>query len=239
MPTLLSPCLFSLYRWGVALPLACALATPSHAALTGDFAAANWVLVNANKDEALPHPSYTCSGASGSLGNEVACVDLTGPSTGAFDLYGSAESYAGGENAVGATTTNRSSTFSVVNGGVPVFLGFDWLFTAPDGNNTDVASYLIGDGSTVVETVLSSSSTTVASTISGLVLPANGSIAFRVMTDNQGDPGILSITNFNATPVPGPLPILGAAASFRLRRRLRQRLRLAAHAGHRLGAALS
>lgn len=65
--------------------------------------------------EALPHPACTCDGLSGSAGNQVVCVDLIGPSTGAFDLYGSADSY--------------------------TFVGFDWLFTASDGNNTDVASW--------------------------------------------------------------------------------------------------
>ncbi|MFM9102792.1 MAG: hypothetical protein ACKOPS_16320 [Cyanobium sp.] len=42
-------------------------------------------------------------------------MDLIGPSTGAFDLHGSAD----------------SCTFVV----------FDWLFTAKDGKKTDVASW--------------------------------------------------------------------------------------------------
>ena len=211
-------------RWGAAIPLACSLAAPCHAALTGDFSPSNWVLVNTNLDEALPLPSYTCAPAPGSLGYEVACVDLLDPSNGTFDLYGSAAGFNGGDNAPGAITTDRTSTFYVVNLGAPAFVGFDWFFTAIDATNTDVASYLTSDGATITQTLLGTSTSTTPATISGLLIPTNGSIAFRVATDNQGNPGLLSITNFNASPVPGPMSLIGAAAVFRFSRKIRTRI---------------
>jgi len=210
-----------LVQLAIAVPLSLALPAAGQAAgLAGAFAPANWGLSNTNEDQTIPAPGYTCA----ALSYDVACVTINDPVTGSFDVIGSADGFLGGDNAIGATTTDRITTWELVNTGLPAEVSFKWLFSNGD-NGTDIASYLLGSS----ETVLSDEPTIIAAQIANLFIPTNGSISFRVSTDNFNDPGILSITEFEAitlsgtTSVPGPLPVFGAAAAFAWSRRLRKR----------------
>jgi len=206
----------------IAVPISLALASAGQAAgLTGAFDPANWVLSNTNAYQTFPAPQYTCA----ALASDVACVTINDVLTGSFDVIGSADGFAGGENAGGATSTERTTTWKLVNTGLPAQVTFKWLFSNGD-NNTDIASYLIGNS----ETILSNVPSGVTAEIANLTIPSNGSISFRVSTDNSGNPAILSITDFGAnyssgaTAVPGPLPLFGCAAAFGYSRRLRIRV---------------
>ena len=212
-----------LLQLAIAAPISLALPVAGQAAgLTGAFAPENWVLTNTNEDQNIPSPGYTCS----ALSYDVACVTINDPVTGSFDVNGSADSYAGGDNANGALTTERTTTWKLVNTGLPAEVSFKWLFGNGD-NVTDVASYVLGSS----ETILSDVPTMSAAQVANLIVPSNGSIAFRVSTtDNSGNPGILSITQFESTAisgttaVPGPLPLFGCAAAFGWSRRLKRRV---------------
>lgn len=212
----------------MAVSISLALASSGQAAgLSGEFSPEKWVLLNSNADQAFPAPSNTCT----ALGYAVACVNLVDEATGLFEVVGSAETYAGGANAPGAVTSERSTSWYVTNLAVPQLVSFQWFFSNGE-DDTDIASYRIRDGITIAETELSTVPTSVAAVVSNLVIPANGSLAFQVRTtDNLGYPGILSISGFNATPVPGPLPIIGLAAGFGFTRKLRTRIRAASTPG--------
>ena len=211
-----------LLRLAIAMPISLALPSAGQAAgLAGAFAPANWVLSNTNADETFSAPGYTCA----ALGYDVACATSIDALMGSFDLIGSADGYLGGDNAIGATTTERTTTWKLVNTGPQAQVSFKWLFGNGD-SSTDIASYLIGSS----ETILSDVPTNSTAAIFNLTIPSNGSIAFRVSTDNIGNSGILSISEFEATTisdttsVPGPLPVFGCAAAFGWSRRLRRRL---------------
>jgi len=202
----------------IAVPISLALPSAGQAAgLTGSFAPVNWVLSNTNADETFSSPQNTCA----ALSYQVACVTINDALTGSFDVIGSADGFDGGANTSGASTTDRTTTFQLVNIGLPAYVSFKWLFSNGE-DNTDIASYFIGNS----ETILSEAPTSIAAQIASLTVASNGSIAFRVRTtDNIGNPGILSITNFEAVPVPAPLPLLGVAAAFGWSRKLRKRIR--------------
>lgn len=206
------------------VPFALAVSMPVQAmGLTGPFSPANWLLTNTNADESIAgDPQYTC----GSLGYDVACVQLNSVATGAWDVIGSAEGYTGGDNAPGALTTDRTTTWSAPVTGISQVVSFDWLFTNGEAT-TDLSSYIVSDGVTETETVLSTAPTVVSAPVTNVLVPSGGRLGFRVATTNTGNPAILSITTFNASPVPGPLPLLGAAMAFRASRQLRRRQRLA------------
>jgi len=208
----------------IAVPISLALPSAGQAVgLTDAFAPEKWVLSNTNADQTFSSPQNTCIG----LSYDVACVTINDAITGSFDVIGSADGFDGGANTSGASTTDRTTTWKLVNTGLPAYVSFTWLFSNGD-DNTDIASYLI-DNSDLIgnsETILSDVPTGIAAQIANLTVASNSSIAFRVRTaDNSGNPGILSITNFEAVPVPAPLPLLGVAAAFGFSRKLRKRIR--------------
>jgi hypothetical protein len=105
-------------------------------------------------------------------------------------------------------------------------ISFDWAVDTSGGAN-QTASYLVN----LANFVLSSNDGDFGS-ITSLLLANGDSFGFRVTTsDNNGDPGILSISSFSATLVtnpvlvPGPLPLAGGAVAFAFSRRLRRRIR--------------
>ncbi len=204
----------------MAIPLVLPMGTPIHAmGLTGPFAPANWLLSNTNADETIAgDPLYTC----GNLGYDVACIQLNSVATGAWDVIGSTEGYAGGDNSPGALTTDRTTTWSAPVTGLAQFISFDWLFSNGEPS-VDIASYVVSDGVTQTETFLSTTPTLAVATVSNVLVPSGGRLGYRITTTNTGNPAILSVTAFSATPVPGPLPLLGAALAYGSSRRLRRR----------------
>jgi len=104
-----------------------------------------------------------------------------------------------------------------------------------------------GLGNNSVRGVYASGSSIYAATLDGLSISTNGGTSFTNYTianglgdnDVQGvyasgssifaaTEGGLSIAQLPSTPVPGPLPVAGAAAAFGFSRKLRRRLRAAA-----------
>ena len=152
-----------LLQLAIAAPISLALPVAGQAAgLTGAFAPENWVLTNTNEDQNIPSPGYTCA----ALSYDVACVTINDPVTGFFDLTGSADGFAGGDNANGALTTERTTTWKLINTGLPAEVSFTWLFSNGD-NVTDVASYVLGSS----ETILSDVPTIFAAQVANLIVP--------------------------------------------------------------------
>jgi len=201
----------------LALSSSCLLPSGAQAAgFSGGFDPANWILTNTNPGQSLSSTQYTCS-----VLNDVACVENIDPSTGAVDVVGSLSGQVGG----GASSTLRTTTWSVTNTGPNALISFDWGLNT-NGETNQTASYLVN----LFNVVLSSNDGDSGSIMS-LPLATGDSFGFRVTTsDNVGDLGVFSISNFNATPfsppstsVPGPLPLAGGAAAFAFSRRLRRR----------------
>lgn len=189
------------------------------AGFSGSFAPANWILNNTNPDQSLDSTQYTCFAL-----NEVACVEAIAPSAGAVVVVGSVW---GQQVGGGVANTLRTTTWSVTNTGPNALISFDWAL-GTSGETNQIASYLVNLANVVLSSIDGNSGS-----ILSLPLATGDSFGFRVTTsDNTGNSGILSISNFNATPfsppstsVPVPLPLAGGAAAFAFSRRLRRRIR--------------
>jgi hypothetical protein len=213
--------LASLAGLGIAVIGSCLLPATVHAAgFSGSFYPANWSIANVGggaPDQTLfgsgSPPQYTCNPS-----QQVACAENIDAVSGAVDVVGSVSGQPGGETA----GLSRTTTWTVTNGGQETVLSFDWaLATFASGATNQSVSYLIGG----TENFLSSSDGDSGS-LYNISLAAGETFGFRVSTtDNTGDYGVLSISNFTATSVPGPLPLAGGIAAFRWSRRLRRRCR--------------
>jgi hypothetical protein len=210
---------------GLTLALLASLVLPGEAKAVGfinSFAPANWSIVNTTNgvvDETLSSATYTCF----SGGNDVACVENLSELSGAVDVVGSLTGFTGG----GSAGTLRTTTWTVTNGSTAALLSFDWaLSTYGAGATNQTVSYLVGSSVTNI-----SSANATFGNFSSIPLAAGESFGFRVATtDNTGENGILSISNFTAanstpTPVPGPLPLAGVIPFLAWSRRLRSRIR--------------
>lgn len=101
-------------------------------------------------------------------------------------------------------------------------VSFDWSVSGVDGFSFWQANISTGSG----QQILGNSSNPIISgnKVTG-VLQAGATFDFLLRGSSSGsEPATLTITNFNAPPVPGPLPVLGAAAAFGWSRRLRRRV---------------
>jgi hypothetical protein len=211
-------------RLGVALIGTCLLPAAAGAAgFSGSFDPANWSIVNTTAgsvDQTLSGsgspPAYTCAQT-----NDVACAEYVDATNGGVEVVGSIAGFDGG----GTGNTARTTTWTLTNGAQPSTLMFSWALatTLPSATNQS-AWYLIGTNATQL-----TASDGDSGSVSNISLAPFETFGFRVSTtDNIGDFGVLSITNFTATPtnaseVPAPLPLAGAAAGFSWSRRLRRR----------------
>lgn len=187
----------------------------------GDFAPDQWSLMNTNPDQTLTDPVWACGSA-----NQVACLGSVDGPNGAVTIVGSAAGQTGG----GSSNTTRTTTWMVTNNGPDALLSFEWSFIDIFSDPNIDSGYVVD----AVETLLGANNGDSGSIVN-LDLPSSRTFGLRVSTaDNNGfPPGILSISNFMATPstippraaVPGPLPVAGAIAGFGLSRRLRRRIR--------------
>lgn len=208
----------------IALVSACLLPAAAGAAgFSGSFDPANWSIVNTTAgsvDQTLSGsgstPEYTCFQT-----NDVACAENVDATYGGVDVVGSIERFDGG----GTGNTARTTTWTVTNGAQPSTLMFSWaLATTLSSATNQSAWYLVGTNATQL-----TASDGDSGSVSNISLAPFETFGFRVSTtDNIGDYGVLSITNFTATPtaaseVPAPLPLAGAAAGFSWSRRLRRR----------------
>jgi hypothetical protein len=215
-------------RLGVALIGTCLLPAAAGAAgFSGSFDPANWSIVNTTDgsvDQTLNSsgsPPVTSAAYYCGNSNQVACVQNVDATNGAVQVVGSISGVDGG----GTANTARTTTWTVTNGAQPSTLMFTWAFatTLPLATNQS-AWYLVGTNATPLTANDGDSGS-----VSSITLAPFETFGFRVSTtDNIADFGVLSITNFTATPtaaseVPAPLPLAGAAATFHWSRRLRRR----------------
>ena len=196
-----------------------ALSAPSAqaAGFAASFDPTNWILNNTNPDQSLNNTQYSCF-----VLNDVACVENIDPINGAVDVVGSVSGQQGGNGA----NIPRTTTWSLTNTGPNALISFDWAIDTSGGAN-QTASLLVN-----LANVVLSSNDGDSGSITSLLLANGDSFGFRVTTsDNNGDPGILSISSFSATlvtnpaSVPGPMPLAGGAVAFAFSRRLRHRIR--------------
>lgn len=127
-----------------------------------------------------------------------------------------------GSNDDGVAPINTDYTITAIVYG-PVT--FAWTFNSIDEPGFDTFGYLL-DG---VFYQLASQSATGTTQFD---VSAGYTFGFSILTnDDTGSAGTATIRDFSA-PVPGPLPIFGAAAAFGWSRRLRRRTGLAASSLH-------
>ncbi len=102
---------------------------------------------------------------------------------------------------------------------------FNWNYSSIDYGNYDQFYYLLNNTATfLADNNQQGSGTTVFSVVAG------DTFGWRVFSvDSFPGPGVAVISNFSA-PVPGPLPVLGAAAAYSFSRRLRHKTRLGTQA---------
>ena len=221
--------LTALARLSLALTGSCLLPAAGHAAgFSGSFDPSNWSIINvgggvadqtlsSNGSPPVTNADYSCFKI-----NDVACAENVDAVSGAVDVVGSV----GGQTGGGTAGSSRTTTLTITNGAQSSVLSFNWALatlTTPGATN-QIVSYLIGS----TETALSSTDGDFGF-LTNISLAAGETFGFRVSTtDNSGDYGVLSITNFTASSgpasVPGPLPLAGAAAAFGWSRRLRGRI---------------
>lgn len=199
--------------------------------LTGPFALNNWKLiptVNGVPATEFPvsNPGYICNPSF--QPTSTACVDgpsLSGPSS-------IQTTPTGGFTVVGARTGDYGSTEGQevdiawrlqYTGDVPYKITFDYYFESGDSADQDKGYFKINDFKQI-------QATSNGQTASGqtFVITKNDFITFGVLSVNVNSfpaIGSLQVTNFDATEVPAPLPLLGAGAALGWSRRLRRRIR--------------
>ena len=211
------------------LPLSGAPAQAAGVGLTGPFALNNWKLIPTVESSPKTQvgyndgiaPTYVCASASA-----TACVD--GPSlTGGSPIVTGPP---GGFTVVGAKTgdygSSAGNTVDIAwklqyTGDAPYRLTFDYYFESGDVAGEDKGYFAINN----IKLVESTGTSDFSPGLSFLV-NKNDTIAFGVLTANvDSQIGLVQITNFDATEVPAPLPLLGAGAAFGWSRRLRRRIR--------------
>jgi hypothetical protein len=153
----------------------------------------------------------------------------SGSWTGALECPIPGESLNCVENITASTVTlvgpdAENSFISYISQPVPVgdpgyTISFDYVF---DAFPFQEAFYMVGSQSFTLDPTDDFSSS-----IDSVLLPPGQSFSFRVGNTDTLEFALLDISNFTATPVPGPLPLLGAAAAFRWSRRLRTRTKTA------------
>lgn len=212
------------------------LCEPAHAAgvgLTGPFALDNWKLiptVEGVEKPAAGNPIYVCS----PVDVQTGCID--GPNLGVLPPATPTTIQVGppgGFSVVGAATGDydgqEGNSVDIAwtleyKGEVDYRLSFDILFDSADSAQ-DIKSYFSVTRLGFTQKVYQSTGD-YAQAGFNYVIQKGDSIAFGVLTPNlSNNIGILQITNFDAEPVPAPLPLLGAGAAFGWSRRLRRRIR--------------
>lgn len=216
---------------------ACLLPSAAQAyGLSGSFAPANWTL-NSYEGVSFPptpgagvappgtgvptspgtsqgYPAYQCADP-----DSVNCVDILNPSAANFVVRGSDAS---GNGSVSQPWSTQWEAAYADPGSKT--LSFEWTYISTDVSSADQAFYYIDKGGFSYDTfILGSNSGDTGNT--SVTLQQGWKLGFGVFTQtNDGTPGYLSVSGFDPSPVPAPLPLLGAGAAFGWSRRLRQRI---------------
>lgn len=193
-------------------------AQPAKAAavgLSGPFSPSKWSLqrsINGTVVDVLGFDKYQCSSIS-----DLSCVSIT--STGvpsSFEVVGSDA----GDIGQSAQQVDIAWILNFTQS-TPYTIKFTFDFDTVDGTEQDEGQFFINDTKLVFD---STGGVPIHNNL--FTVKKGDSLSFRVFSaNNQGGPGVLNITDFRATPVPGPLPILGVAGAWKWSRRLRSSLR--------------
>lgn len=208
----------SLAAVGATLASLTMAAQPAQAAtvgLGGPFSPSKWSLqrsINGTVVDVLGFNQYQCSSIT-----DRSCISIT--STGvpsSFEVVGSDTGDIG-------QTAQEVDIAWILNftQSTPYKIKFTFDFDTVDGPEQDEGQFFINNNKLIFDST------------GGIPIPNNeftvgkgDTISFRVFSaNNQGGPGVLNITDFQATAVPGPLPILGVAGAWKWSRRLRSSLR--------------
>lgn len=192
-------------------------ADPAQAAvgLSGPFAPQQWILqrtIDGVIVDQLDFNQYQCSSI-----DDRSCVSIE--STGLPSVFTVVGSDTGD---IGAPAQQVDIAWIVkLTGKTPYDIRFTFDFETLDGAEQDEGQFFINDKKLVFDS-------TGGTPITGNLfrLTQGDEMSFRVFSvNNQGGVGVLTIPDFTATPVPGPLPILGVATAWRWSRRLRTSIR--------------
>lgn len=113
----------------------------------------------------------------------------------------------------GSGKSNTTTSWTSAAASTPSFISFDWAFAEQDGISSPF--YTINGNKTILSGISGS--------INSVKLNDGSTLIFGIT--NETGYGDLTISNFDATPVPAPLPLLGAGAAFEWSRRLRARIK--------------
>jgi hypothetical protein len=191
------------------------------ASLTTAFDPTDWLLVNTNPVESIANTSNNTCGA---LVRVQACVD-TFSSTG-FTLLGSGSDLPNpGANTTSLTMYESNST--------PYRITFNWTFV-PQSVTTGI-SISISNGTIITNnyegnnfTASTDDDTQFSNVPATVYLSQGASLTFSISSPNTSSAPFFTMTDFNATAVPAPLPIAGSSAVLLYSRRLRRRTLTAA-----------
>ena len=119
----------------------------------------------------------------------------------------------------GSGDPNTTTSWTSAAASTPYFISFDWEFAELSDNGTSTPFYTINGITTNLVGTIGS--------INSVTLNGGSTLTFGITNvDGFGD---LTISNFDATfdatPVPAPLPLLGAAATFGWIRKRRAQLK--------------
>jgi hypothetical protein len=129
---------------------------------------------------------------------------------------GCVDDVGGGSYDIGGNESTGQYSITSPTAAIDTFISFNYTFEPSDPSLSSAAFSLDG----TIYTLLAASQ----SSASGpLLLTSGNSFSFRLI--NNGEQPILGLSNFSATPVPAPLPLLGGAATFGWIRRRRSQLK--------------
>lgn len=150
----------------------------------------------------LDDPSTWVNATSCPVVDPKNCVESLGG--GSYDILGA-------DAAGNYTITSPTAT-------IDTFISFSYTFD-PFDSSLASAEYSLDSGSTYTALAVAANS----ASITPVLLTSGNTFSFRLI--NSGEQPLLGLTNFNATPVPAPLPLLGAGAAFGWIRRRRSQLK--------------
>lgn len=181
---------------------------------TGSYAPANWTLYTSpNAPPNSFNPPTSCPTASGL----VECVENFNNPAGYLSLYGG---FALPDGVAQETTLVAPAPTD----GSKQMLSFTMDFYGVGGSPDFYAYYQVQNSPKVLLTINAGELVNTL-TVSNVYVQANETFTFGIYNKTQtGLAGNIDISNFEAQPVPAPLPALGAASGFAWSRRLRRRL---------------
>ena len=178
---------------------------------TGSYATSNWTLTNQTTTSSSTKPPYTCPS-----GVFRECVANFNTPAGSVRIYG-------GYALAGPIAQQTTMTADAPGNPRGQLLNFTMTFYGAPGDPNFYGFYQVGSDSPIKLTITSGTSSSL--TASNVYVASDQTFTFGVYNPSKtSSNGALQVDGFDANPVPGPLPSLGAASCFAWSRRLRRRL---------------